>query len=235
MAKLWWIRETLPPQFSKQVVVIAIVFTDWQHTLYIPINITFLCVSISWKRKQVSFLESYSSKVHALMTAECLDFPSLTTWQDARPLTTTHISKDQKKILPYYVRHHHHHHHCPYLRPHPTLYPHPHHQTHYIRLYWDIACKRILVGSLKCYEKKCNVRIRIHLSNHSMIQSNQSCTVPSNTSGAIHAALPLLFVISVCWLQAVPKSQIFRDVPHLSSNKLDRTGKYSKKELWLHM
>lgn len=43
---------------------------------------------------------------------------------------------------------------------------------------------------------------------------------PSNTSGAIHAALPLLFVMYVFMSHAVPKSQIFRTVPHRVSSRL---------------
>ena len=43
--------------------------------------------------------------------------------------------------------------------------------------------------------------------------------IPSNTSGAIHAADPLLLVITVCWSQAVPKSQIFRPKPSLTNNR----------------
>ena len=43
--------------------------------------------------------------------------------------------------------------------------------------------------------------------------------IPSKTSGAIHAADPLLLVITVCWSQAVPKSQIFRPKPSLTSNR----------------
>ena len=43
---------------------------------------------------------------------------------------------------------------------------------------------------------------------------------PSKTSGAIHAALPLLLVMTVCISQAVPKSQIFNIKPCLTSSKL---------------
>ena len=43
--------------------------------------------------------------------------------------------------------------------------------------------------------------------------------IPSNTSGAIHAADPLLLVITVCWSQAVPKSQIFSPKPSLTNNR----------------
>ena len=45
-------------------------------------------------------------------------------------------------------------------------------------------------------------------------------TLPSNTSGAIQAALPLLLVMWVWASHAVPKSQIFRTVPPLISSKL---------------
>ena len=43
--------------------------------------------------------------------------------------------------------------------------------------------------------------------------------IPSKTSGAIHAADPLLLVITVCWSQAVPKSQIFNPKPSLTNNR----------------
>lgn len=62
--------------------------------------------------------------------------------------------------------------------------------------------------------KKCKVTILWHRSNTLL-----TC-IPSNTSGAIHAALPLLFVMYVFMSQAVPKSQIFKTVPHFVSNKL---------------
>lgn len=44
---------------------------------------------------------------------------------------------------------------------------------------------------------------------------------PSKTSGAIHAALPLLFVMCVWISQAVPKSQIFRTVPPIINSRLE--------------
>lgn len=44
--------------------------------------------------------------------------------------------------------------------------------------------------------------------------------IPSKTSGAIQAALPLLLVMCVWMSQAVPKSQIFRTVPPATSSKL---------------
>lgn len=47
-----------------------------------------------------------------------------------------------------------------------------------------------------------------------------ACT-PSKTSGAIHAALPLLFVMCVWISQAVPKSQIFRTVPPIINSRLE--------------
>ena len=50
--------------------------------------------------------------------------------------------------------------------------------------------------------------------------------IPSNTSGAIQAALPLLLVIWVCASQAVPKSQIFRTVPRAINSRL-RTEMFS--------
>ena len=46
--------------------------------------------------------------------------------------------------------------------------------------------------------------------------------IPSNTSGAIQAALPLLFVMCVWFSHAVPKSQIFRTAPWHTNNRLKR-------------
>lgn len=42
---------------------------------------------------------------------------------------------------------------------------------------------------------------------------------PSNTSGAIQAALPLLLVIYVFLSQAVPKSHIFNVFPSFTNSK----------------
>jgi len=60
--------------------------------------------------------------------------------------------------------------------------------------------------------------IRIRKSQFNL--KNMKQQPPSKTSGAIHAALPLLFVMWVWASHAVPKSQIFSTVPPLISSRL---------------
>lgn len=57
-----------------------------------------------------------------------------------------------------------------------------------------------------------------HSHNLQKIYSNNS-DLPSKTSGAIHAALPLLLVMYVFRSHAVPKSQIFNTRPESSSKR----------------
>ena len=65
---------------------------------------------------------------------------------------------------------------------------------------------------------------QIHQISRYFSQFQRFLILPSKTSGAIHAALPLLFVMCVCISQAVPKSQILRTVPPRISNRLKNSN-----------
>lgn len=72
-------------------------------------------------------------------------------------------------------------------------------------------------SQLHPYKKKCNINAEILL--------------PSKTSGAIQAALPLLLVMCVWISQAVPKSQIFRTVPPATKSKLSNKKTNKQKDI----
>lgn len=72
----------------------------------------------------------------------------------------------------------------------------------------------------------------IYMSNKADYQSHYAFVIlPSKTSGAIQAALPLLLVMCVWMSQAVPKSQIFKTVPPATSSKLLKKKKTKTENL----
>ena len=81
-------------------------------------------------------------------------------------------------------------------------------------------------SSYQCLPKLIATKeVEIRKYNKNNLVERKRDFLPSKTSGAIQAALPLLLVMWVCASQAVPKSQIFKSVPRATSSKLQqRTG-----------
>lgn len=88
--------------------------------------------------------------------------------------------------------------------------------------------KKWLNGFVAIQRECAEINKKKHIRMHSVPikpGGQQECHfyLPSNTSGAIHAALPLLLVMWVWISQAVPKSQIFSTVPPATRSRLEQT------------